>query len=349
MRPTAGGVYETVAGAPLPLSIAKADVEIVLHAGTAREYSSSSSITLVREPYFEVDLKSGGWLRHYGDQIVVSARLREAGTRLSPETTFTSPTAIIRAELVAAPGGQRSASVWLDPRQAGSDEYVGYIPVQVRCAGTYSVTYAVGGTDSRSGKRLAYAETVSTDITPTWLDTLIEGGTLAARLAAAVLAMLVVVLVWGVIWAFRLPRMRGGTLTITRPSAPTPKGKGARTSAKTTQGVPGGGLEGLMAAAAASSQAAGQVASTKSAEGPDAGRPHDFKLQGHKLLPCRPGRLFFVHGVRSGRGPRALSARTPDMSKQVFIVWYVEFLIPRKQRCLSGDSLTIGRHTLTFR
>ncbi len=342
MRPRGSGLFDTDGDTPIPPQSREVQVETVLHAGTSREYTTSSRIDITRTPYFDVSLQTGGWLRHYGDQIVVTAQLREAGAPVAPEQVFQSPTAVIRAELVGSPENQRSTSMWLDERREQPGTYVAYLPAAVRAPGRYEVTYALGATDVRSGKRVEGTETISVMVRPTWLDWLVVGGTLAARLAAIGLTVLIITLLWAFLWALRLPRMRGGKVQILAPERPqNPARTPANANRPKTQ-PSGGGLAGLMQTAAAATPA-------QASEGPSPApsRDHSYPLRG-KFLLCRYGRLFFIHEVRARRGSQGPLGGGARMDVRQYAVRFFVYGVPGIVRCESGKDVMVGRYRVKF-
>ncbi|MFN3650368.1 MAG: vWA domain-containing protein [Armatimonadota bacterium] len=341
LRPEGGGKYASDLALTLGSDVGPVAVDVVLHAGTSREYTSTTRVTRAAEPYFEVFLQSGGLLQHYSDFLSVTAELRKQGAPVAGEEVFQSPTAVIRAQLTGSPGGENSQSVWLDPVPGKRGTYAASIPTPVRRAGRYTVTYEVGAADASDGRRIEYSEPVTLQVTPTWIDRALVGGEVVAIVLLAIAGALAVVLLGTVVWALRLKRMPGGTLVVSyEPAAPAPrKVKTARTKAS-----PNAGLGELLSGAASAASP-----STPSKTKPVVSR---YRLS-RRFLACRPGRFFFVYGQGPARlrGKGAHLGQT-DLSKQVYVIRYFRFpfIFPLclTKKVESGSIVKVDDHTLSF-
>jgi uncharacterized protein YegL len=195
-------------------------LDVILHAGTAREYLTSFPIQPVHEPFFDVSLQCGGAIRHYGSYITVRAQLFEGNHTMSGNLVFRSPESVIRAQLVRSPRGpERGQSVWLDS-SSKDGLYSVSLPAPVDRPGRYEVRMAIGGVLLKDGHRIdEYIEPIWVDVIPTWVDRAISGGEMLARVLLGALILVVVAFLATCVWVIRLPRMRGGTLTVSRTSS----------------------------------------------------------------------------------------------------------------------------------
>jgi len=346
------GTYSSSNRLTLPITSQRATVSIALHAGTSREYQSSDPIIFTDEPYFDVTAQTGNYFRHYGDFIAVKAQLYKKTKKISGDEVFQSPTAVIRAQLTNSPSGEQTAPVWLDPVGDAKGAYQGTIPVQVRKAGYYTITYAVGGTDSRTGQPIPESiEDISFSITPTWLDRAITGGEYLATIVLCLIVLFAIALIAACIWAIRLPKMRGGNLTVVsivevkaKKFAKPAKGRAPKTSRKT------GGLQDLITTAQQTPTSQSASIATASTPNNQGTTTSSYPLSNRKSILCHPGRLLFIHrGIQSKHNLGGLGKRSAtDMSKQLYVIRYYQFPFFYKKTCESGGSVNIGRHKLTF-
>lgn len=201
----------------------RAELDIVLHAGTSEEYNTTIPVHIEKRPYFEIDVSHGGWLRNYGDKVAITATLMEMGEPLAAEEVFDRPNAAIRAEVSREGAAEGSESIWLDPVSGEKGKYTGEIEFPVG-AGYYVVTWHTSGNDLRTGNDITQTETYRFRVSPSILDRVLEGGETALLILMIIGGLLVLFILYVLYWTFSLPNMRGNYLVVSRMAIGKKKG-----------------------------------------------------------------------------------------------------------------------------
>lgn len=146
-------------------------VILTIKGGDVYRSSSENLIQVKSMPYIAIDKPKEGSTLPFGKSLLVEASLLRNGRAVSPKKEFVDhPGLIVLAQIVKMPNGEKSESIWLQPKEdtKTSGKFRGYIEASFQEEGEYVLMTKLAGNLASGGSLPEDYTKISFSLRPTF-------------------------------------------------------------------------------------------------------------------------------------------------------------------------------------